>query len=36
VDWKVIHLNDFKKMDFYGTKSKPIKTRFYEKGQKEE
>jgi len=36
VDGKVIYLNDFKKMEFYGTKSKPIKTRFYEKGQKEE
>ncbi len=36
VDGKVICLSDFKKMEFYGTKSKPIKTRFYEKGQKEE
>ncbi len=36
VDGKVIYLGDFKKMEFYGTKRSPIKTRFFEKGQKEE
>lgn len=36
VDGKVICLSDYKKMEFYGTKRKPIKTRFFEKGQKEE
>ena len=36
VDRKVIHLNDYKKIEFFGCKAKGIKTRVFEKGQKEE
>ena len=36
VDGKVIHLNDYKKIVFFGCKAKSIKTRVFEKGQREE
>ncbi|RJQ24786.1 oxidoreductase [Candidatus Parcubacteria bacterium] len=36
VDGKVIYLNDYKKLEFFGGKGKGIKARVFEKGQKEE